>query len=58
VERKFGRVPKLAPGESRSFTLDYGIHTGSEAVKALADKVSATQGDVPVKVNKNPPKVD
>lgn len=58
VERKFGRVPKLAPGQSRSFTLDYGIHTGSEAVKALADKVSAIQGETPVKVNEDPPKVD
>jgi hypothetical protein len=58
VERKFGRVPKLAPGESRSFTLDYGIHTGAKAVKALADKVSAIQGETPVKVNEDPPKVD
>ena len=58
VERKFGRVPKLAPGESRSFTLDYGIHTGSEAVKALATKVTAIQGETPVKVNEDPPKTD
>jgi len=58
VERKFGRVPKLAPGESRSFTLDYGIHTGSEAVKALAEKVTGIQGDTPVKVNEDPPKTD
>jgi hypothetical protein len=58
VERKFGRVPKLAPGESRSFTLDYGIHTGVKAVKALADKVSAIQGETPVKVNEDPPKLD
>ncbi len=58
VERKFGRVPKLAPGQSRSFTLDYGIHMGAETVKALTEKVSAIQGEVPVKVNEDPPKVD
>ena len=58
VERKFGRVPKLAPGESRSFTLDYGIHTGFEEVKALAEKVTAIQNETPVKVNEDPPKTD
>ena len=58
VERKFGRVPKLAPGQSRSFTLDYGIHTGSETVKALTEKVAAIQGETPVKVNEDPPKTD
>ena len=58
VERKFGRVPKLAPGESRSFTLDYGIHTGSEAVEVIYEKVNAIQGETPIKVNENPPKKD
>ncbi len=58
VERKFGRVPRLGPGESRSFTLDYGIHQGGEAVKALADKVAVIQGADPIKVNEEPPVVD
>ena len=58
VERKFGRVPKLAPGESRSFSLDYGIHAGSEAVEVLAENVKAIQGETPIKLNENPPKTD
>lgn len=49
VERKFGRVPKLAPGQTRSFTLDYGIHEGTEAVKAIAARVAAIQGKTPMK---------
>ena len=30
VERKYGRVPKLGAGETRSFTLDFGIHTEND----------------------------
>ena len=32
IERKFGRVPKLGPGESRVFELEYSVHEGTEAV--------------------------
>jgi hypothetical protein len=42
VERKHGRVPKLAAGESREFTLDFGIHEGKGTVKkaeAMVEKI-------------------
>ncbi len=58
VERKFGRVPKIPAGETRHFTLDYGIHKGKAAVKALADKVAASQTALPMLVNPDPPKID
>ncbi|OHB76045.1 MAG: DUF4432 domain-containing protein, partial [Planctomycetes bacterium RBG_16_55_9] len=28
IERKFGRVPKLGPHQSRTFTIDFELHTG------------------------------
>jgi peroxiredoxin len=40
IERKFGRVPKLAPHESRSFTIDFALHTGNDQVSASADDIA------------------
>lgn len=57
VERHFGRVPKLAPNETRSFTLDFGIHHGAEAVKAVEKRIAALQGDVKVEVRSAAPVV-
>jgi len=39
VERKFGRVPKLAPHQSRSFTIDYEIHNSHEQVSNIREKI-------------------
>ena len=44
VERKFGRVPKLAAGASHSATIDFTIHAGAEDVKHIAERVAAIQG--------------
>jgi hypothetical protein len=43
-ERKHGRVPKLAAGESRSFTLDYALHLGAE-VKAAETRINKMRPD-------------
>ena len=43
VERKYGRVPKLASGETRSFTLDFGIYLGEQAVGELIDEATNRQ---------------
>jgi len=40
IEREHGRVPKLAPGASRHFVIDFGIHTGQEAVRGVADRIA------------------
>ena len=45
VERATGRLPKLQPGETRSFTLEFGIHDGTDAVQAALQKVANIQGD-------------
>lgn len=58
VERKFGRVPKLKPGQTRNFTLDFGIHHGKESVDAAVAKIDALQGDVKATLNSDPPKLD
>lgn len=58
VERKFGRVPKLAPGQTRAFTLDYEIHLGEEAVKAVSDEAAALQAQAELQVNEEPPAID
>ncbi|MEA3209731.1 MAG: hypothetical protein QOE70_2788 [Chthoniobacter sp.] len=46
VERKFGRVPKLAAGESHSATIDFTIHTSAEETKLLAEQIAQVQGEV------------
>jgi peroxiredoxin len=40
VEREFGRVPKLAPNQSRSFTIDFAFHTNKDQVNASADAIA------------------
>ena len=45
IERRFGRVPKLAPGASRSFTLAYTILADAQSVAATGKDIAAIQGD-------------
>jgi len=40
IERKFGRVPKLAPHQSRSFTIDFALHADKGQVNASADEIT------------------
>ncbi len=40
IERQFGRVPRLAPHQSRSFTIDFALHFGKDQVNAAADEVA------------------
>jgi hypothetical protein len=58
VERKFGRVPKLAPGATRSFGLEYGIHTTKESVAEFAKSVAGISAGRETTVEKDPPKID
>jgi len=53
-ERKYGRVPKLAPGESRSFELDFVILPGLDSVEAAASEVRSLQGGESPEVQKKP----
>ena len=55
IERKYGRVPKLGAGESRSFTLDFGIHVGNENVGELLNEATGRQSLTPVQIIRQPP---
>jgi galactose mutarotase-like enzyme len=46
IERKLGRVPKLAPGAAYRATIDYAIHVGSASVGDLAARIAAIQGNL------------
>jgi peroxiredoxin len=54
VERKFGRVPKLAPHESRSFTIDFALHTGKNEIDTTADDIARIWAGRPTAVDKSP----
>jgi len=55
IERQFGRVPKLAPGQSRSFVIDVGLHVGKESVAAEAAVIEKISGGKATQVDKQPP---
>ncbi|MHC4227778.1 MAG: DUF4432 family protein [Planctomycetota bacterium] len=54
IERKFGRVPKLAPHQSRSFTIDFGLHAGKDQVNAAADDIARIWAGRKTKFDKTP----
>ena len=53
-ERKYGRVPKLGAGQSRTFELGFSILGNAGEVKAAAAAVKELQGDKGPEVQKNP----
>lgn len=55
IEREAGRVPKLAPGESRRFTLDFGLHRGTEEVQAAINAVMKIQRTQEPVIHQEPP---
>ena len=55
VERKYNRVPKLAPGETRNFTLDFGIHLGKEEVDPLIAEATDLQTQATLELIPTPP---
>ena len=55
IERKYGRVPMIQPGETRSFTLDFGIHKDDQSIQDILDEIDQIQGEQIPLVNKEPP---
>src|SRR5665213_2590294 len=43
IERKAGRVPKLAAGASRSFSVKVQVHVGANEVKVAEGRIAAVQ---------------
>jgi hypothetical protein len=59
LERKAGRVPKLKPGESRSFTVSYQVHDSKETVQRAEREVSVIQGTKKSQIDSDPlPRAD
>lgn len=58
IERKLGRVPKIAAGASYTAAIDYAIHTDANAVKAVADRIAKLQGDTKPQIDAEPEKKD
>jgi len=56
IERKHGRVPRLGPGETRRFTIDFGLHAGAGEVRAVAERIAAIQGERPPVIDPEPEK--
>ncbi len=54
IERKFGRVPKLGPHQSRSFTIDFALHTDKEQVFAAGQEVARIWAGRPTQTDASP----
>jgi len=54
IERKFGRVPKLAPHQSRSFTIDFRLHAGKDSVGTAEDDIARIWAGRKTKIDKTP----
>jgi hypothetical protein len=54
IERQFGRVPKLAPGDKYAAAIDLGIHVGKEEVRRVADGIASLQAGRKTTVDEHP----
>jgi peroxiredoxin len=52
IERKSGRVPKLGPHQSRSFTIDFGLHIGKKQVNTVIREIADIRADRETQVDK------
>jgi hypothetical protein len=58
VERKLGRVPKLAPGDRHEMAIDFAVHVGGDDVRRVAERISAIQRERRPTVDAEPEKKD
>lgn len=58
VERQFGRVSKLAAGESRRFSLTYGVHLGADEVRRTVQSIHDIQNGREPEISRVPPEQD
>ncbi len=60
LERRAGRVPKLAGKESKEIELEFTIHSGEKEVRQLTSEIAAIQANRPCEVatRPNPPKAE
>ncbi len=58
IERKQGRVPKLPPGQSRRFTLDFALHADRDSVARAAAQIERIQAGRKTQIDAEPVKVE
>ncbi len=58
IERKLGRVPKLAPGASHIATIDFAVLTSAEETRQLAERIAAIQSTAKPVLEQQPEKKD
>jgi len=54
LEREAGRVPKLKPGETRHFAIDFGVHTTAAAVARLEEQIKRIQDGRSTQIDRAP----
>ena len=55
IERKYGRVPMIQPGETRSFTLNFEIHHDQDSVQSIIGEIDHLQKNTALTLNREPP---
>jgi hypothetical protein len=58
IERKAGRVPKLKPGEQRSFAIDFEILRGTDQVARAVNSIKELQANRSPQIDEQPAKVE
>ncbi len=58
VERKFGRVPKLGPGASRKFRIDFGVLSGKDDVEKAESYIHLIQAGRETRVDREPERAE
>ncbi|MDG1324597.1 MAG: aldose 1-epimerase family protein [Opitutales bacterium] len=55
VERKYGRVPMIQPGETLSFSLGFGIHQDEDSIQSILAEIDELQKNSAVVIHREPP---
>ena len=58
IERKFGRVPKLKPGETRSFAIDFQILRGADAISKAKSQIEGIRAGRETQTDVEPARLD
>jgi hypothetical protein len=58
LERKAGRVPKLNPGQTREFKIDFAILNDRASVERAAESIRQLQGSRKTQIDSEPAKVE
>jgi hypothetical protein len=58
IERKFGRVPKLGPGATRGFAIDFQILRGADAIAKAKAQIEKIQAGRATETNAEPAKIE